>query len=484
MVPRFSHTLALLLGLGITATVAAASLRGSSIFPDVAPGSYYDEAIGAMYSAGIIKGYSDGRFGPDEFVTRGQVAVMMQRLRVELGLAVDTGERASSSSRSRRSTASLGGEDGGDAATSSSSSFSAASLNPYGTIRFTSPVFTVNEKDGTVTINVVRTGGNQGTVAVEYALEPGTATAPEDYEAAISTLTFQGKSTSVTFSIKINNDTLVEGTETFKIVLRNPTNNAGIGAPSTAEIRILDDETPASSSAAGAVSSSIGPSVGLSALEYTAAENGSSLTITVQRAGGTSGAINVQYATTDGSAKAGSHYSTTNGTLSFSTGETSKVFSIPIMDNGQIDGNRIFKVNLSSPTGVAGLILGTASANVVVHDDEAGTYGSGSLKFSKGTYEGLESDGGVVITVQRSGGARGKVTVNYATSNGTASAGNDYTATSGALTFEEGESSKTFTVPLLYDLVSDGGETVNLLLSGATGGATIVTPSTATLYIY
>jgi len=99
-------------------------------------------------------------------------------------------------------------------------------------------------------------------------------------------------------------------------------------------------------------------------------------------------------------------------------------------------------------------------------------------------YDGFESQGKVEIAVQRTGGSRGKVTVRYATSNGTAAAGRDYTATSGTLTFEAGESIKTFIVPITYDTESDGEETVNLMLSAPTGGADLITPSTATLRIY
>ena len=61
------------------------------------------------------------------------------------------------------------------------------------------------------------------------------------------------------------------------------------------------------------------------------------------------------------------------------------------------------------------------------------------------------------------------VTVDYATSNGTATAGDDYTATSGTLTFAAGETTKTVSVPVLDDLAEDDGETVNFALSNASG---------------
>jgi hypothetical protein len=479
---RLSHIFCVVAGatLGVAASVGAASIAGSSVFRDVPAGSYYDNAIGAMFQSGIIKGYADGRFGPDEYVTRGQLAVMFERLRADLtGQVVD--QSTSTRSRSSRSTSSASSESSVTSSSSSSSvtSFS-NSLNPYGTIRFTAPVYTVNEKDGNATISVVRTGGNQGTVSIEYALEAGTATT-DDFEIATASLTFQGKATSTTFTVKIKDDALTEGTETLKIVLRNPTNNATLGSPAVAELKIIDDETVTVSSAASS-SSSVAPSVGFGATEYSIADAGGSLTVTLVRAGGTAGAVTVQYATADGTARSGTDYTSTSGTVSFASGEATKTFAVPVIANSSITGNKNFKVVLSNPTGGVTLVPGTA--NVVIHDDEVSPFGSGSLKFAKSVYDGFESQGKVEIAVQRTGGSRGKVTVRYATSNGTAAAGRDYTATSGTLTFEAGESIKTFIVPITYDTESDGEETVNLMLSAPTGGADLITPSTATLRIY
>ncbi len=86
------------------------------------------------------------------------------------------------------------------------------------------------------------------------------------------------------------------------------------------------------------------------------------------------------------------------------------------------------------------------------------------------------------ITVQRTGATAPVVSVPYSTSNGTALAGLDYTATSGVLTFASGQTSKTFTVPIVNDTLAEGGQTVNLAL-GTPIGALLTTPSTATLTI-
>lgn len=109
---------------------------------------------------------------------------------------------------------------------------------------------------------------------------------------------------------------------------------------------------------------------------------------------------------------------------------------------------------------------------------------SGSLAFSAATYSVPENGGSIPITVNRAGGSGGAVSVNYATSNGTAVAGTNYTATSGTLNWGAGDSAaKTFSVPVLDDHTVDGSHTVQLTLTSPTGGASLGAQSTAVLTI-
>src|SRR5262249_50812885 len=80
----------------------------------------------------------------------------------------------------------------------------------------------------------------------------------------------------------------------------------------------------------------------------------------------------------------------------------------------------------------------------------------GTLQFRGRSYPVKESGGTAPVTVTRPAGSAGSVSVDYATSNGTASAGSDYTATSGTLTFADGETTKTFTVPIINDTLVEG----------------------------
>jgi hypothetical protein len=105
------------------------------------------------------------------------------------------------------------------------------------------------------------------------------------------------------------------------------------------------------------------------------------------------------------------------------------------------------------------------------------------LQFSSASYSVSESAIHAVITVLRTGDTSGTVTVNYATSDGTATADRDYLAASGPLTFAPGQTSQTFQVTILLDPVPDGSETVNLTLSSPTGGAGLGKQASAVLVI-
>jgi hypothetical protein len=99
--------------------------------------------------------------------------------------------------------------------------------------------------------------------------------------------------------------------------------------------------------------------------------------------------------------------------------------------------------------------------------------GAGQLQFSSARYSINEDGGDSTITVVRTVGSTGAVSVDFATAGGSAIAGMDYTTISGTLNFTEGQTSKTFTVPILDDPLAEKKKTIGLHLSNPTGGATL-----------
>lgn len=108
----------------------------------------------------------------------------------------------------------------------------------------------------------------------------------------------------------------------------------------------------------------------------------------------------------------------------------------------------------------------------------------GMIAFSASTYTVSETGVSVTITAKRTGGDLGAVSVDYATANGTATAGQDYTAASGTLSWADGDNAdKTFIINITNDADCTGNETVNIALSNPAGGAILGTPNTAVLTI-
>ena len=218
--------------------------------------------------------------------------------------------------------------------------------------------------------------------------------------------------------------------------------------------------------------------IAFGASAYQKAENGGSATITVTRSGGLGGGMTAQYATTNGTASAGTDYTATSGTLTFAAGVTSVSFQVPITNDTRDEVTETVNLSLSNPAG--GAVLGTrrtASLNIV--DNDTG----GVLSFSSGAYERSESGGSATIKVLRTGGAASGVTVHYATSAATANATDDYTPATGTLSFAAGQTSASFSVALRNDTVNEANETVNLVLANPTGGAKLGSQPTAVLTI-
>ena len=107
----------------------------------------------------------------------------------------------------------------------------------------------------------------------------------------------------------------------------------------------------------------------------------------------------------------------------------------------------------------------------------------GQLQFSNATYDVRENDGIATITVTRTGGSEGAVTVDYETNDGTAIADYDYEPTNGTLNFADGETSETFSVTILDDDLIENDESISQLLSNPTGGASLGSQNTAILTI-
>ncbi|MDP3241960.1 MAG: Calx-beta domain-containing protein [Reyranella sp.] len=180
------------------------------------------------------------------------------------------------------------------------------------------------------------------------------------------------------------------------------------------------------------------------------------------------GPVTVAYSTANGTAKAGKDYVASSGTVTFAAGETSKMVHVDIKGDVLAESNETFKVNLSSPAG-ATIADGTA-IGTIIDDDGAAVLPALSIA-DLAVAEGNGEHAHFMFTVTLDKAAAGPVTVAYSTADGTATAGSDYVATNGTLTFTAGETSKTVHVDISGDTVFEGNETFAVTLSNASGAS-------------
>jgi hypothetical protein len=161
--------------------------------------------------------------------------------------------------------------------------------------------------------------------------------------------------------------------------------------------------------------------------------------------------------------EAGEDYAVTTGSLTFNAGETSKTFAVPIAPDAMPEADEAVLVLL---TGVSGASIGTpASATLTIRDDDpAPSLSIDDVDVVEGSSGGTTN---AVFTVTLSRTSGQVVTVQFATANGSALAGQDYAASAGSLAFASGETTKTVTVPLVADRAFEPDETLTVGLSAA-----------------
>ena len=208
------------------------------------------------------------------------------------------------------------------------------------------------------------------------------------------------------------------------------------------------------------------PSVSFSTGSFTFSETGGTQAITVRLSNAYNSTVTVRYATSNGSAASGSDYTATSGTLTFAPGETSKTFSIPIINDVLVEPSETIQLTLSAPVSAT---LGTQrTATVSITDNDVPT-----VSFSQASKSASEATTSASFTVTLSSASTKSVTVKYALANGgTATSGADFTLPAGTLTFAPGEVSKTIAFTIANDTQDENDETLKIGLS---------TPSNATL---
>jgi len=322
-------------------------------------------------------------------------------------------------------------------------------------INFQFVTYSVAEDAGAVLIGVVRGDDGILPVTVDLATTDLTGTNGLDYVGITNTLAFEPNERLKFFSVQILNNDLHQPDRAFQVTLSHPTGGT-LGATKTTTVTIQDNEQGFQFESAS----------------VTVAEDAGAALIRVLRASDENLPATVDYATTDLIATNGLDYTATHGTLAFAPGEKVKVVAVPILNDGVTEPSEGFRVTLSNPTG--GAVLGPrTTTQVELLDNDPG------LGFELSSYSVFQKAGEIALTVVRGNdGALGPITVDYATADGSATAGEDYQPVSGTLAFQENETVKSLTVPIFRPPPTGTTKSFRVTLSNPTGGATLGTATT------
>lgn len=341
-----------------------------------------------------------------------------------------------------------------------------------GQLSFANTNFFANEGDGVATITVIRTGGASGSVSATYFTTPITATPGLNYISVSNNVSFSDGQTNRTFTVPLIDNNISQGLVSLGLtLLTNSTSGTTIGIPSAAQLFIIDNDS----------------GFAFENATNTLPETTPQASLNVIRIGPTNSTVSVDYATHNGTAIAGTNYTTTSGTLVFSPGQTLKSIAIPLIDDPDVTGDLQFTTILTANAANPGVQLAYPSTNtLIIQDADAG------LSFTNSSLIVRRDSGSALITVICSNPAIEPVvndsntvplSVQYTTTDGSALAGVDYITTSGTLVFTNGNGTNTFNVPIINNDSVVGARSFSLRLFNATAPGHLVAPSNETVTI-
>jgi len=319
-------------------------------------------------------------------------------------------------------------------------------------LQFQFATYSIAEDAGAVRIGVVREDDGDLPVTVDFATADLSATNGVDYTGTTNTLTLTSQERLKFVSVPILNDSIKETlNKTIRVNLSNPV-GANLASQKTATITIVDNDQ----------------GFAFATNNYWVVEDaGVALVGVLRGTDATNSAVTVDLTTSDLTATNGKHYVGLSNTLSFLPGETRQVVPVPILNDGIKQSTRAFMAVLSNPSGGAELGSGLTST-VHILDNDPG------VGFDRMVYTNAWGEAACSLTVLRGNdGALGPFTVDYATSNGTAVAGQDYQAVSGTLTFGANETVKSLAIPILQPRAAGSAsnpKSFKVALSNPTGG--------------
>ena len=322
---------------------------------------------------------------------------------------------------------------------------------------------TVAEDAGSAVFTISLSKTWTSTVSVTVFTSDGTAEAGSDYTSLNTPATISAGSQSTSVSVPITDDSDDENNETFSITIVNPS-NATLGTAS-ATGTITDDDTSTSDQPDPLVTVSFASST------YRVTEP-SSVDITIELDVDPQRSVVIPLVATPQGTTASSDYSIP-ANVTFNSGETSKTIRFTALDDTD-QNNETVQISFGS---LPSRVNGGSHTTVTINDDDTSGTPPPQVSISAATRSVAEDAGHAVFTISLSDPWSSNVCVAVDTSDGTATAGSDYTTTSQNVCIASTQRATSVRVPVLNDSNVEGDETFTVTISNPSSPATLGTAS-------
>lgn len=344
-------------------------------------------------------------------------------------------------------------------------------LAPY--VKLASENISFQEADGTVPIHIERINGTTGVVRLNWRVQELSAKRGLDFNAKGGMVVIPEGENTAAIPIELLDNDRFEPTRSFLLYLDEASNGVQIAGNSRRIVNISEDDSP-----------SPGGVLEFSSNEYQVDETAGFLTATINRLYSDSSLDSVVIEVIPGTAESNLDLMSEPLTLSFQAGENSKTVEIPIIDDDVSEPKESFALRISVADEQAS-ITERSSAIVTINDNEP-LDDAGHLQFSGSTYSFSESHEQTQLTVIRTNGNHGVVSVQYKTvvtaaDQTPAQAGVDFASTQGTITFADGQVEALIPLKIMDNNRSDGERAFDVILEQAEGTILGETPRTTVI---
>ena len=294
--------------------------------------------------------------------------------------------------------------------------------------------------------------GNCCPLQVHWATAPGTATSPADFTTSSGNVTLTRANSQRVVSVPVVGDASDEPNETFVVNLSNLTGSPGAIGDAQGVATITDDDNPPV----------------LSIDDVSAAEGNAgtaTASFTASLSAPTSSQVTFAFATTAGSATAGTDYTAASGSKTIPAGSSTVPINVVVKGDTVDEPDETFGVTISAP--VNATIGDGAGVGTITDDDPLPAISVGDASLAEGDAGGSTMSFGVTL----SHASAQTVTVAWGTSDDTAGQPGDYATGSGTVTFLPSDTSETVDVTVEGDTVDEFDETFTVDLSAPSNGA-------------